>query len=36
MLRMAVFIPTGKAGTCLATVANTAAQLALTCRWEKA
>jgi glycine cleavage system transcriptional repressor len=36
MLRMAVFIPTDKASTCLATVANTAAQLALTCRWENA
>ena len=36
MLRMAVFIPADKATTCLATVGNTAAQLALTCRWEKA
>ena len=36
MLRMAVFIPEEKASTCLATVANTAAQLALTCRLEKA
>jgi len=35
MLRMAVFIPEGKAATCLATVANTAAQLALTCWWEE-
>src|SRR5215469_276591 len=35
MLRMAVFIPPGKASTCLATVANTAAQLALTCWWEE-
>ncbi len=35
MLRMAVFIPAGKASTCLATVANTAAQLALTCWWEE-
>ncbi|HSY88641.1 MAG TPA: ACT domain-containing protein [Verrucomicrobiae bacterium] len=35
MLRMAVFIPQGKASTCLATVANTAAQLALTCWWEE-
>jgi glycine cleavage system transcriptional repressor len=35
MLRMAVFIPEGKASTCLATVANTAAQLALTCWWEE-
>jgi len=36
MLRVAVFIPTDKVATCLATVANTAAQLALTCRWENA
>ena len=35
MLRMAVYIPAGKASTCLATVANTAAQLALTCWWEE-
>jgi glycine cleavage system transcriptional repressor len=35
MLRMAVFIPSGKSSTCLATVANTAAQLALTCWWEE-
>jgi glycine cleavage system transcriptional repressor len=36
LLRIAVFIPAGKAQTCLATVANTAAQIALTCRWEEA
>ncbi len=36
MLRMAVYIPPAKANTCLATVSNTAAQLALTCRSEKA
>ena len=36
MLRMAVYIPPEKANTCLATVSNTAAQLALTCRSEKA
>jgi glycine cleavage system transcriptional repressor len=35
MLRMAVYIPSGKASSCLATVANTAAQLALTCWWEE-
>ena len=35
MLRMAVYIPAGKSATCLATVANTAAQLALTCWWEE-
>jgi len=35
MLRMAVYIPAGKASSCLATVANTAAQLALTCWWEE-
>jgi glycine cleavage system transcriptional repressor len=36
MLRIAVYIPPEKANTCLATVSNTAAQLALTCRSEKA
>ncbi|HEY2890520.1 MAG TPA: ACT domain-containing protein [Dongiaceae bacterium] len=36
MLRMAVYIPQEKSNTCLATVSNTAAQLALTCRSEKA
>ncbi len=36
MLRMAVYIPPDKANACMATVANTAAQLALTCRSEKA
>jgi glycine cleavage system transcriptional repressor len=35
VLRMAVFIPAGKSSSCLATVANTAAQLALTCWWEE-
>ena len=35
VLRMAVFIPDDKASSCLATVANTAAQLALTCWWEE-
>jgi glycine cleavage system transcriptional repressor len=35
VLRMAVFIPPEKASSCLATVANTAAQLALTCWWEE-
>jgi glycine cleavage system transcriptional repressor len=36
MLRIAVYIPVEKANTCLATVSNTAAQLALTCRSERA
>jgi len=35
MLRMAVYIPPDKVTTCLATVANTSAQLALTCWWEE-
>jgi glycine cleavage system transcriptional repressor len=34
--RIAVWIPEGKAPACLATVANTAAQLQLTCRWDPA
>lgn len=34
--RIAVSIPKGKEQACLATVANTAAQLHLTCRWDAA
>jgi len=34
--RFAVSIPPGKEQTCLATVSNTAAELKLTCRWDKA
>ncbi len=30
-----VWIPEGRAPTCLATVDNTAGELSLTCRWEK-
>jgi glycine cleavage system transcriptional repressor len=32
----AVFLPEGSAQSCLATVANTAGSLALSCQWEKA
>jgi glycine cleavage system transcriptional repressor len=34
--RIAVSIPSGKEQVCLATVGNTAAELKLTCRWDKA
>jgi glycine cleavage system transcriptional repressor len=34
--RIAVSIPPGKEQACLATVGNTAAELKLTCRWDKA
>jgi glycine cleavage system transcriptional repressor len=34
--RIAVSVPPGKEQACLATVANTAAELRLTCRWDKA
>lgn len=34
--RIAVSIPAGKEQACLATVGNTAAELKLTCRWDKA
>lgn len=33
--RLAVWIPDAKAQACLATVANTASQMGLSCRWEK-
>lgn len=33
VLRLAVWIPEAKVETCLATVANTAGELKLTCRW---
>ena len=34
--RIAVSIPPGKEQACLATVGNTAAELKLACRWDKA
>jgi len=34
--RLAVWLPAEKADACLATIANTAAQLSLDCRWEAA
>jgi glycine cleavage system transcriptional repressor len=34
--RLAVWLPADKANACLATIANTAAQLSLDCRWEAA
>jgi glycine cleavage system transcriptional repressor len=34
--RIAVSIPEGKERACLATIANTAAELRLTCRWDAA
>ena len=34
--RIEVWIPEGKAGACLATVANTAGELRLTCKWTTA
>jgi glycine cleavage system transcriptional repressor len=34
--RLAVWLPADKADACLATIANTAAQLSLACRWEAA
>jgi glycine cleavage system transcriptional repressor len=33
--RIAVWIPAMKAQACLATVANTARQMGLTCQWEE-
>jgi glycine cleavage system transcriptional repressor len=35
MLRLAVFVPESKAAVCMATVANTAGQMNLTCRWQQ-
>ena len=34
--RIAVWVPEDKAKACLATVANTAGELRLACRWEQA
>lgn len=35
LLRMAVNVPESKAAVCMATVANTAGQMNLTCRWQQ-
>jgi glycine cleavage system transcriptional repressor len=35
LLRMAVSVPQGKEAVCMATVANTAGQMNLSCRWEQ-
>ena len=35
LLRMAVYVPESKAAVCMATVANTAGQMNLSCRWQQ-
>jgi glycine cleavage system transcriptional repressor len=35
MLRMAIWVPAGKEAVCMATIANTAGQMNLKCRWEQ-
>jgi glycine cleavage system transcriptional repressor len=35
LLRMAISVPNGKEAVCMATVANTAGQMNLSCRWEQ-
>lgn len=35
LLRMALFVPSAKEASCMATVANTASQLNLKCHWQK-
>jgi glycine cleavage system transcriptional repressor len=35
LLRMAISVPTGKEAVCMATIANTAGQMNLACRWEQ-
>jgi glycine cleavage system transcriptional repressor len=35
LLRMAVWVPQGKEAVCMATIANTAGQMNLSCRWEQ-
>jgi glycine cleavage system transcriptional repressor len=35
LLRMAIWVPTGKEAVCMATIANTAGQMNLSCRWEQ-
>ena len=35
LLRMAIWVPSGKEAVCMATIANTAGQMNLACRWEQ-
>jgi len=35
VLRLAIFVPPAKAAACMATVANTAQQMNLTCQWQQ-
>ena len=35
LLRMAIYVPKGKEAVCMATIANTAGQMNLSCRWEQ-
>jgi glycine cleavage system transcriptional repressor len=35
LLRIAVYVPESKTALCMATVANTAGQMNLTCRWQQ-
>jgi glycine cleavage system transcriptional repressor len=35
MLRMAISVPKGKEAVCMSTIANTAGQMNLSCRWEQ-
>ena len=35
LLRMAISVPPGKEAVCMATVANTAGQMNLSCRWQQ-
>ena len=35
LLRMALWVPPGKEAVCMATIANTAGQMNLSCRWQQ-
>jgi len=35
ILRMAIWVPEAKSAACMATIANTASQMNLTCRWQE-
>jgi glycine cleavage system transcriptional repressor len=35
VLRMAIWVPSGKEAVCMATIANTAGQMNLSCRWQQ-
>jgi glycine cleavage system transcriptional repressor len=35
VLRMAIWVPPGKEAVCMATIANTAGQMNLSCRWQQ-